>query len=135
MSSLALSFALAAAPAPAADSAALAKLGITGRTAAPDAATAQAALNEAAGFAAGQALKCSEAGGARASLMPQGWVPADPNFRLGPKGARYERWEIQLCGKSEPFLVVFWTDKGRHDFQVAHPFPAEPAKPAGHAHH
>ena len=110
------------------DSAALAKMGITGRTRAPDSKVAQAALNEARGFAAGHALKCSEMGGAEASLMPKGWVPADPNFRLGPKGARYERWEIRLCGKDVPFLVVFWKKKGIADFQVAHPFPADAVK-------
>jgi hypothetical protein len=133
---LALSLATAAATAP--DAAALAKIGISGQTAAPDASIAQAALNEAGGFAAGESLKCSDMKGAKAALMPEGWIPADPNFRLGPKGARYERWEIELCGKSVPFLVVFWTDKGRPDFQVAHPFPADPVKPAKppeHAHH
>jgi len=122
------SFAAAAALA-APDAAALTKIGITGQTAAPDASVAQAALNEAGGFASGHSLKCSDMKGAKASLMPEGWVPADPNFHLGPKGARYERWEIELCGKSVPFLVVFWTDKGRPDFQVAHPFPADPVKP------
>jgi hypothetical protein len=129
---LLLALLLAAAP----DAATLAKIGIAGRTKAPDAATAQAALNRAGEFASGHALKCGERGGAIASLMPKGWVPADPNFRLGPKGARYERWEIQLCDKKVPFLVVFWTRKGRHDFQVAHPFPTEPAgKPSGEARH
>ena len=108
------------------DAAALAKIGITGRTRAPDAAVAQAALNEARGFARGTALKCGEIRGARASLMPKGWAPADPNFRIGPKGARYERWDIGLCGKEVPFLVVFWKAKGKADFQVAHPFPAGP---------
>lgn len=115
---------LAAAP----DAADLAKIGITGRTAAPDLKTAQAALNEAGGFAAGHALKCSETGGAVATLMPKGWIPADPNFRIGPKRARYERWDIRLCGRNVPFLVVFWKHKGRADFQVAHPFPAGTAK-------
>ncbi|HEX8513724.1 MAG TPA: hypothetical protein VF688_11535 [Allosphingosinicella sp.] len=122
---LLLALLLAAAP----DAGALAKIGITGRTAAPDAKVAQAALNEARGFAAAHALKCSEMGGAEASLMPKRWVPADPNFRLGPKGARYERWEIQLCGKKVPFLVVFWKTKGIADFQVAHPFPADSVTP------
>jgi hypothetical protein len=117
---LILSLMLAAA---APDAEALAKIGITGRTRAPDAATAQAAFNEARTFASGHALKCSDVDGAAASLMPKKWVPADPNFRLGPKGARYERWDIAMCGKTVPFLVVFWTRKGRHDFQVAHPFP------------
>jgi hypothetical protein len=112
------------------DPAALAKAGITGRTAAPNAQVAQAALNEAGGFARGEALKCSEMGGAKASLMPRRWVPADPNFRIGPKGARYERWDIRLCGKDVPFLVVFWKDKkAGPQYQVAHPFPADPAKP------
>lgn len=124
MTLLALLLAAAAAQSP--DPAALAGVGITGRTAAPDLQVAQAALNEAGGFAAGHALKCGERGAAVASLMPEGWAPADPNFRVGPKGARYERWEIKLCGKSVPFLVVFWEHHGRPDFQVAHPFPEDP---------
>jgi hypothetical protein len=124
VSLLVFSLAAAAALAPAD----LAKLGITGQTRAPDAQVAGAALQEAGGFA-GRSLKCGDMGGAVASLMPKRWVPADPNFRLGPKGARYERWEIKLCGKSVPFLVVFWKVKGRPDFQVAHPFPADPVKP------
>lgn len=128
MSLLSLAVAAAAALTSAPDAAALAKLGITGQTAAPDVATASAALQEAQGFAAGS-LKCGDVGDAKASLMPKAWVPADPNFHLGPKGARYERWEIKACGRSEAFLVVFWTDRGRSDFQVAHPFPGDPAKP------
>ncbi|HEX8064077.1 MAG TPA: hypothetical protein VF535_12790 [Allosphingosinicella sp.] len=122
-----LALLLGAAP----DAAALTKIGISGRTAAPDSTVAQAALNEVRGFAAGDALKCGEMGGAEASLMPKGWVPADPNFRIGPKKARYERWDIKLCGKEVPFLVVFWKDKkAGPQFQVAHPFPAGPAKAA-----
>jgi hypothetical protein len=107
------------------DAAALAKMGITGRTTAPDTQAAKAALNEVGAFASARqsTMKCGQMGGAKASLMPKRWVPADPNFRIGPKGARYERWEVELCGKSVPFLVVFWKHKGRPDFQVAHPFP------------
>ena len=119
---------VAAAALAAPDAAGLAKLGITGNTRAPDANVAGAALGEAGAFAA-QSLKCHDMGSARASLMPKGWAPADPNFHIGPKGARYERWEIRLCGRDEPFLVVFWTKKGRTDFQVAHPFPADPSAP------
>ena len=115
---LALLLAAAAAPMP-----------VTGKTAAPDSKTAGAALQEAAGFAA-RSLECGQVGTAKASLMPKKWVPADPNFRIGPKGARYERWEIQACGKSEPFLVVFWKDKkAGPQYQVGHPFPADPVKP------
>jgi hypothetical protein len=126
VSLLVFSFAAALAAAP--DATALAKLGITGRTRVPDEKVAKAALGEAGVFAA-RSLNCSDMRGARASVMPKGWVPADPNFRLGPKGARYERWDIKLCGRDVPFLVVFWTKKGRSDFQVAHPFPADPVKP------
>lgn len=104
----------------------VAPMTVTGKTKAPNPQITQAALQEAGGFAR-SALKCAEVGSAKASLMPKGWVPADPNFRIGPKGARYERWEIRACGRSEPFLVVFWKHKGRPDFQVAHPFPAGPA--------
>jgi hypothetical protein len=102
---------------------------VTGKTAAPTREIAQTALQEAGGFAL-SSLKCGEVGNAKASLMPKKWVPADPNFRIGPKGARYERWEIQACGRSEPFLVVFWKDKkAGPQYQVGHPFPADPAKP------
>lgn len=126
MSLLSLTLAAAAAAA-SPDAAALARIGITGQTAAPDAEVAQKAYSEAGGFAAGIAIKCGALKGAEASLMPEGWVPGDPNFRLGPKGARYERWNFDLCGKKVPFLVVFWTDKGKSDFQVAYPFPADAA--------
>jgi hypothetical protein len=100
---------------------------VSGETAAPTPQIAQAAFQEAAGFAAG-ALKCGEIGGAKASLMPKRWIPADPNFRIGPKGARYERWELEACGRIEPFLIVFWKDrKAGPQYQVGHPFPADPA--------
>lgn len=118
----------AAAPAQAAEAPVAGAMTVTGKTRAPDPKTAQAALQEAGGYALGT-LKCGEVGTeAKASLMPKGWAPADPNFRIGPKGARYERWEIAACGRTEAFLVVFWKAKGRPDFQVAHPFPADPVK-------
>ncbi|HEX9963508.1 MAG TPA: hypothetical protein VGB04_00820 [Allosphingosinicella sp.] len=119
----------AAAPTEAAEPPSAGSLVLGGRTAAPSKTIAQAALQEAVGFAA-RSLKCGDVGGATASTMPKRWVPADPNFRIGPKGARYERWEIQACGRSERFLVVFWKDKkAGPQYQVGHPFPAEPAKP------
>ena len=101
------------------DPAALARIGISGRTAAPDPSTAEAALNEARGFAARPPMSCGEAGGAKASMMPKRWVPANPNFRIGPKGARYERWDIKLCGKDVPFLVVFWKEAADRNDSVA----------------
>jgi hypothetical protein len=117
----------AAAAAPVSGPPMLGQPSIMGKTRAPSQEIAQSAFREAAGFAL-RALKCGEVGSAKASLMPKGWVPADANFRVGPKGARYERWELQGCGRSEPFLVVFWTEKGIPDFQVAHPFPADAPK-------
>lgn len=117
-----------AAPAdPASPSAPAAEIGVTGDTIA-DPKVARDALRELGGFAS-RALKCSQIDGVEASALPAGWIPADPNFRIGPPGARYERWEVKLCGRSEPFLLAFWSEAGGPQFQVGHPFPADPAKP------
>ncbi|HEY0414030.1 MAG TPA: hypothetical protein VGD66_12910 [Allosphingosinicella sp.] len=71
------------------------------------------------------ALKCDQVTAARASALPRSWTPADPNFRIGPRGTRYERWDVTLCGRAEPFLLGFWNDpKAGPQFQVGHPFPA-----------
>jgi hypothetical protein len=124
---LAFSLAAAAAVAPASEAPAAAEVAISGRTTA-DPKVAHEALGEVGGFA-GRALKCSQIDGVEASPLPAGWVPTDPNFRIGPAGARYERWEVSLCGRREPFLIVFWSDAGGPQFQVGHPFPAGPAAP------
>jgi hypothetical protein len=87
------------------------------------------ALQEVQHFAGGHILNCSDVTAVAAKPMPRGWVPSDPNFRLGPRGARYERWDVTLCGKVEPFLLVFWKDKTGPAYTVGHPFPKEPAAP------
>jgi hypothetical protein len=96
---------------------------VSGRTAANPKVAAEA-LQELSGFA-GRALKCSAVQGAKATVMPKGWLPTDRNFRIGPAGAVYERWEVRLCGRVEPFVVAFWQDrKLGMQYQVGHPFPA-----------
>ncbi|MEA2998657.1 MAG: hypothetical protein QOK17_490 [Sphingomonadales bacterium] len=87
------------------------------------------ALQEVQHFTGGNILKCSDITAVAATPMPAGWVPGDPNFRLGPRGARYERWDVTLCGRVEPFLLVFWKEKSGPAFNVGHPFPAGPARP------
>lgn len=119
---LALAAAVAAAPPEAPPAATSTPL--TGRTAA-DPKIVPDALNEAAGFAA-RALKCGRIESVEATILPKKWIPADPNFRIGPKGARYERWTVRLCGRSEPFLIAHWKHSGRPQFSVGHPFPAGP---------
>jgi hypothetical protein len=85
------------------------------------------ALQEVQHFAAGNLLKCSDVTAVAATPMPRGWVPSDANFRLGPRGARYERWDVTMCGKVEPFLLVFWKEKTGPAYTVGHPFPKERA--------
>jgi hypothetical protein len=87
------------------------------------------ALGEVQHFAAGHILNCSDITAVAATPMPVGWQPSEPNFRLGPPGARYERWDVTLCGRVEPFLLVFWTDRTGPAYTVGHPFPKEPAPP------
>ncbi|MEA3061469.1 MAG: hypothetical protein QOJ94_1250 [Sphingomonadales bacterium] len=87
------------------------------------------ALQEVQHFAGGHILNCSDVTAVAATPMPRRWVPSDPNFRLGPRGARYERWDVTMCGKVEPFLLVFWKDKSGPAYTVGHPFPKEPAPP------
>jgi hypothetical protein len=102
-------------------------IAFTGHTAA-DAAQARDAMDEVARFSGGPVLKCADVTGVEASAMPEGWQPADPNFRIGPPGTRYERWSVAQCGKVVPFLIAIWTDpKYGAQIQVAHPFPADPA--------
>jgi hypothetical protein len=75
----------------------------------------------------GAALKCSDVTAVNASAMPAHWQPSDANFRLGPAGTRYERWDVTLCGRVEPFLLGFWNEPAGPAYQVGHPFPAEHA--------
>ena len=120
----------AQAPAPpAAPAAPAAEIDFTGQTTA-DARLIWDAMQEVMRFSSGHALKCDRVTAVKASIQPEGWQPADPNFRVALPGARYERWEVAQCGRVVPFLVTFWTVKGTSEFSVAHPFPGEPVKPA-----
>lgn len=117
-----------AAQAPAPPSAPPVQVRFTGRTTA-DATLTRDAVQEVARFSA-HALKCDRLTGVEATIMPEGWQPADPNFRIGPPGTIYERWDAAGCGRGVPFLIAFWKPpEGGTMFQVGHPFPADPAKP------
>ena len=118
-------------PAPAAQAptppSAAAEIDFTGQTTA-DAKLLWDAVQEVIRFSGGHALKCDRVTAVKASIQPEGWQPADPNFRVALPGARYERWEVAQCDRVVPFLVTFWTVKGTSEFSVAHPFPGEPVK-------
>ena len=75
------------------------------------------------------ALECNQLTLVEASVLPEGWLPADPKYRPGPPGTRYERWEATLCGRVVPFLLGFWDAPGGGTmFQVGFPFPAAAEK-------
>jgi len=127
MTGLALIFAVAAlapAPAPSAPAAPAAEIDFTGRTTA-DAGLIWDAMQEVSRFSAWR-LKCHRLTAVKASIQPEGWQPPNPNFRIAPSGARYERWDVAQCDRVVPFLIAFWGPEGKKEFQVAHPFPGEP---------
>jgi hypothetical protein len=101
------------------------EIAFTGQTTA-DARLIGDAMQEVVRFSA-HALKCDKLTAVKASMQPEGWQPADSNFRIGPASTRYERWEVAQCGRIVPFLIGFWkAPEGGTMFQVAHPFPGEP---------
>jgi hypothetical protein len=104
------------------------KVRFAGKTSA-DAAVAHEAVKEIVRFAP-YGFRCDSVAAVEASLLPEGWMPADPNYRMGPPETRYERWEVSLCGRVEPVMVAFWSEPDAGpQFQVAHPFPAAAAPP------
>lgn len=115
-----------AARAPAAASAPAVEIDFTGRTTA-DPELLWDAMQEVIRFSAGHALKCGSVTAVKASIQPEGWQPADPNYRVAVPGTRYERWEVAQCGRVEPFLIAFWPRPGgKREYSVAYPFPKEP---------
>ena len=101
----------------------------TGATTAETPALRSGALGEVSYFA-GRTLNCGAASEVNVSVRPPGWVPADPNFRIGPAGSVYERWDVTLCGRVVPFLVVFWREASGQQFAVGHPYPGDEGAPA-----
>ncbi|MDY6981782.1 MAG: hypothetical protein SV422_01705 [Pseudomonadota bacterium] len=59
-----------------------------------------------------------------ADVLPAQFQPANPV--AAPKGARkqvYERWTIDFCGDTVPFLLTFWTlEQGGTAFDLDYPF-------------
>lgn len=114
------------APAPPAQPPAV-EIDFTGRTTA-DPKLLWDAMQEVIRFSGGHALKCNSVTAVKASIQPEGWQPADPNYRVALPGTRYERWEVAQCGRIEPFLIAFWPGAGgKMEYSVAYPFPKEPA--------
>ena len=54
------------------------------------------------------------------------YLPANENYRTNEPGARYERWDIELCEKTETFLITFWPSAaGGSLFKISTPPPAD----------
>lgn len=101
----------------------------SGTTVAETPAIRASALGELTYFS-NRSLQCSTATEVSVATRPQGWVPADPNFRIGPAGTVYERWDVTLCGRVVPFLVAFWREPSGQQFAVGHPYPGDQGAPA-----
>jgi hypothetical protein len=105
------------------------QLHFTGQTRV-DGAVVRDAMQNVAQVAAG-AEHCNQLTAVEASLLPDGWAPSDPAYRVGPAAStRYERWDVSLCGRTVPFLLGFWpAPEGGMMFQVGYPYPeAAPAR-------
>jgi hypothetical protein len=58
-----------------------------------------------------ESLKCSGIELVEAEVLPPDSVKRDESQPEGTNPATYERWTVTYCGKTQPFLVVFWTAK------------------------
>ena len=68
---------------------------------------------------------CNAMSAVESSLLPHDYRPPQA-YDAAPAGARYERWNVTLCGRVVPFLLGFWTPpEGGTMFQVGYPYPAD----------
>lgn len=55
-----------------------------------------------------ESLKCQTIDQVVAEVLPDGAIKRDAAQPEGTGPATYEQWTVSFCGKSQPFLVVFW---------------------------
>jgi hypothetical protein len=53
-------------------------------------------------------LECTKIEQVVAEVLPGSAVKRDP---ADPADTTYEQWTVSFCGKSQPFLVAFWSAK------------------------
>ena len=86
-----------------------------------DAVVIRDSLQQVAQVAAGRE-RCTELTAVEARVLPADYRPPDPG--PAPADARYERWDVTLCGRIVPFLLGFWhPSEGGTMFRITHPFP------------
>ena len=71
------------------------------------------------------ALSCDSITSVRSILLPSDYRPSGGPFPEGRSRTIYERWQVELCGTKEDFLVAFWAPPAGEEgvvFRVAHPF-------------
>jgi hypothetical protein len=71
-------------------------------------------------------LNCTNVELVESEILPSDFRPAGVTTPEGSTNAAYERWNITLCGKMEPFLLAFWEVRDHGTlFGVTYPFPAQ----------
>lgn len=71
--------------------------------------------------------RCNALSAVEASVLPPDYRP--PAAHAGAHaGARYERWDVTLCGRVVPFLLGFWNaPDGGTMIEIGYPYPADPS--------
>ena len=63
--------------------------------------------------------QCSFIFAVNSAIQPPGYVPRTPAFRVTSPRHSYERWTVNLCGKSRVFFVAFGNNaNGGADYKV-----------------
>lgn len=63
--------------------------------------------------------QCSFIFAVNSAMQPPGYVPRAPAFRVASPRHSYERWTVNLCGKSRVFFVGFGNNaNGGADYKV-----------------
>jgi hypothetical protein len=67
---------------------------------------------------------CRSVSAVEARILPEDYVPANPQYRLGTGKVVRETWTATLCGEKTRFLISFWPDgKGGTFFGIGYPYP------------
>ena len=61
-----------------------------------------------------------------ASILPEGYSPADSGYRVGQGKVTYESWSATMCGETVKFLISFWpASDGGTMFAVGYTYPSD----------
>jgi hypothetical protein len=108
----------------AANTAGTTNIPLSGNTTAAQAVVAEV-LTRVSGFGV-ERLRCSTLSGVQTEILPTTFVPRITD--RGPVGSTYERWTVNFCGQSVPFLLILTVappPQTNTAFRIVHPFPPE----------